>query len=90
MPSLDGSEEVGVKRVEPASFRSVTAGRADGEGEPDAAEDHRPVPVGCASDPRVSEPFVVQHVEEIVNRRLLLLDPIHHLSAHGTRACASR
>jgi hypothetical protein len=65
------SEEVGVNRVEPASSRGITAGRADREGEPHAAEDHRPVPVGCPSHPGVSPVFVPQQPEEAVDRRLL-------------------
>jgi hypothetical protein len=88
--ALHGSEEVGVKRVEPASCRGVTAGRTDGEGEPHTAEDDRPVPVGCPSHPRVSPPFVPQQIEELVDRNLLLLDPIDHISARGTLAVASR
>lgn len=88
--ALHGSEEVGLKRVEPASDRGVTACRADGEGEPDAAEDHRPIPVRCPSDPGVSPLFVPQQIEEIVNRSLLLLDPVRHVNARGTLACASR
>ena len=90
LAALHGSEEVGVQRVEPASGRRVTARRADREGEPDAAEHHRPVPVGCPSDPRVSPPFVAQQAEEVVDRGLLLLGPVRHVIARGTRACASR
>ena len=89
-PALHGSEEVGVQRVEPAVRRGVAARRADREGEPDAAEDHRPEPVGRLSDPRVAAPLVLEQIEELVDRGLLLLGPIRHVSARGTPARASR
>ena len=79
-----------MQRVEPAVRRSITACRADREGQADATEDNRPEPVGRLSDPLVAAPLVLEQIEELVDRSLLLLGPIHRVSARGTPACASR
>src|SRR5437870_6232786 len=79
-----------VERVEPAPCRSITAGSADRQGEPDAAEHHRAIPVGSSSEPGVSPPFVSQQIEELVDRGLLLYCAIRHFNARGTVERASR
>ena len=38
----------------------------------------------------VAPPLVLQQIEELVDRSLLLLGPVRHVSARGTPACASR
>jgi hypothetical protein len=81
---------MGVSRVEPTSDRGVTAGGADREGEFNAAENHPHMPVGCPSHPFVSPPFVLQQLEELVDRRLLQIDPVGHLNVGGTLASACR
>jgi hypothetical protein len=90
LSALHGSKEVGVNRVEPGSERGVTACRANRLGQPYAAENHRPIPVGRPAHPFVSPAFVPQQLKELVDRRLLRVDPVGHLTARETLAPASR
>ena len=75
--------------VEPAALRGVPARGADREGEADATEDHGPEPVRCLSDPSVTPAVVLEQIEELIDRRLLLLLQVRHLTARGTRVAAS-
>ena len=77
-------------RVEPAALRGVTARGADREGEADATEHHGPEPIRCLSDPCVTPAVVLEQIEELVDRRLLLLLlRVGHLTALGTLVAAS-